>query len=40
LPLEAESAVDKELADERDEGHDDGDAVTVSDLLVPLTLRT
>lgn len=41
LPLEAESAVDKKLADERDEGHDDGDAVVVSDhLLEPLTLRT
>ena len=34
MPLEAESAVDKELADEGDEGHDDGDAVVISDHLV------
>ena len=33
LPLEAESLVDKELAEERDDGHDDGDAVLVSDHL-------
>lgn len=34
LPLEAESAVDKELADERDEGHDDGNTVFISDHLL------
>jgi hypothetical protein len=28
LPLEAEGLVDKELAEEGDEGHDDGNAVT------------
>jgi hypothetical protein len=30
LPLEAESSVDKELAEKREEGHDNGDAVSVS----------
>lgn len=38
LPLEAKSPVDKELADERDKGHDDGDAVDISDHHDP-TLR-
>jgi hypothetical protein len=33
LPLEAEGLVDKELAEKRDEGHDDGDTVIVSDHL-------
>lgn len=33
LPLEAESLVDKELAEEGDEGHNDGDAVDISDHL-------
>jgi len=35
LPLEAECPVDKELAEERKESEDDGDAVDVSDLLTP-----
>ena len=36
LPLEAECPVDKELAEERKESEDDGNAVDVSDhLLTP-----
>jgi hypothetical protein len=33
LPLEAKGLVDKELAAERDEGHDDGDAAYLLDHL-------
>jgi hypothetical protein len=33
LPLEAESPVDKEFAEEREESHDDGNAVIISDHL-------
>lgn len=38
LPLEAESPVDNKLAAEREDGGENGDAVNMSDHLLPPTL--